>query len=219
MKKALVTSAIAAAGIAVSSLSFAAAMPVHTAMGQHGWYVGVGLNSTPISAAHVTTGDNVNLNNGKYKLDDSHKVGVNFFVGYRLTRYFGTELGGQYIANMDYKGTSTNNNGGKIKERSTWHGYYDGYLYMPICQWFEVFAKGGVSYLHRSEQITGNAATVGSYTNMYNAFTLNYGAGVQFDIHQWAIRAAYTHIVPQDGSELYVDIPDTVNLDVMYHFG
>jgi len=217
MRKALTTSIIAAAGLAVSSLSFAAAMPAQYA--PHGWYAGVGINAAPQSAAHVHAGDTINLNNGRYKLDSTHKIGVNAFVGYRLTRYFGTELGVQYIANQDFKGTSTTNNNGKIKERNTWHGYYDGYLYMPICHWFEVFAKGGVSYLHRSENVTGNASPVGDYNNMYNSFALNYGAGVQFDINQWAIRGSYTHIVPQDGSDLYVDIPDTVNLDVLYHFG
>lgn len=212
MKKIVATSIIAAAGLAISTLSFAAAMPV-SVPSPHGWYVGIGANSIPFTAAHVTTGDDVTLYRAKYSLNQRNIVGGNLFVGYRFTQYFGTELGVQLLGNAKYKSVE----GYNIKEQNTWHGYYDGTLYLPVYRWFEVFAKGGVGYFHRSETV--NNSPIGSYTNMLNTFALNVGAGAQVNIYSWAVRATYMHIITQDGSDLYVDIPDTINLDVLYHFG
>lgn len=208
MNKTLVTSVIAAAGIAVSSFSFAGA-PTHRAPAANPWYVGAGLNYNAISSMKFST------KMGHFKLNNS-KLGYNLFVGNRLTKHFGTELQFSYIGKQIYKLES--NSDYKNILRNLWNIQYDGYLYMPIHQNFDVFANGGLGYLHAINDNKGMGSL--SVQEKLNTFALNVGAGVQYCYQNFGLRFGYNHYIPQKDINHVngVQYPDIIKLDFMYKF-
>ena len=210
MNKTLVTSVIAAAGIAVSGLSFAASANQRMVPTANPLYVGVGLNYNAITSGKIKKDSTI------YKFDNS-KVGYNLFVGNRLTKHFGTEAQFSYIGKQAYK--SDSNAADKIVLKNLWNIQYDGYLYMPIGSYFDVFANGGLGYLHAANEDTSSNVTT---KEKLNTFALNVGAGVQYSYQNFGVRFGYNHYIPQksfNGIVNAVQYPDIIKLDVMYRFG
>jgi len=184
MKKLLAASAIAAAGLAATGVSFAAAAPAPMMGVANPWYVGIGVNypATMTDKIQDSDGDQLKLN--------TRGVGGNIFVGYRVNNYFGTELGLSMLGTDKYKftaadGTSTNN---ALKLQDQWNVHFVGNAYLPVTDWFEPYAFAGVGYIS-SEARVGNNSLI---KETDNGFGLIYGAGLQFNINQFGIRVNYT---------------------------
>jgi len=201
-KKAL----IAAGLVAASSAAFAAAAPVMNANATP-WYVGVGLDYSP-----VWTED---FNNQKI---DSRGFGGTAFVGYHVNKYFGTELGFDVLAQNKYKNT---NNNGRTKVKSRWNIHFNGNAYLPVNEWFSPFAFAGVAWYNQKVSHTGATGPV-SYNvsngqpSKYSGLALDYGAGLQFNIQQFGIRAKYTQFELSNNNNTEQDL---VSLDLLYRFG
>jgi opacity protein-like surface antigen len=208
-------------GLLASGLC-SAAMLTHTAapacpMAKRSAYIGGGVNYLAVLTDKREKTIEQTL---KVRKIDDHKVGFNVFVGEKLTKHWGHELGFNYINKFKY----TNKEGeadatDKQSVEDMYHVYYDGYAYLPITSWFEMYAKGGLSYLHM-KQIDHNDP---DETHTLNTFALNGGVGVQFMYQQFALRANYTRIVPTEWTRTdsvrddYL-IPDFVSVEALYHF-
>ena len=212
MKKTLITSIIAAAGLAVSGLALAAAPAA-----SH-WYVGIGANYNAIQKDTHKFNSIGPFDDPVMELDD-HDIGLNLIVGNRLTDHFANEFGFNLVGDTQWKGHAPDESGYvTFKVNDIYHVYYDGYFYIPLMHpSLEAFAKGGVSYLEAkntvklycSEGITLSHSTI-------RTFALNYGAGVQFNADKFGLRGEYTRVVPNHDSDLLHVFADTINLDFLW---
>ena len=232
MNKILVTSVIAAAGLAVSGFAFAAGAGAYRAPAPQAntWYVGAGANyNAALSSGYAGNADgnittSVNANQPTYNLD--HKgTGFSLFVGQRFSRSFGHEFGYTYIGTQGYKASdmTTNQSYGKVDIRTPYDFYYNGYYYMPLSYGFEAFAKGGVNYLRTSTYYNSwsraGGATATAATEYYNGFAFNGGMGCQYNYQQFGARFAYNHyFAPSNWHNVFAATPDTIGLDLLWNF-
>lgn len=213
MKKVLL-SGIVAAGVVAASTSFAAAAPCMTPGVANPWYVGVGINYPAIQNDEVTV--------GSAKLDqDDKNIGGNIFVGYRANRYFGTELGFNYLGDTDYKVKSTSS---KAEYDNQWNVNFVGQAFLPVAEWFSPYVFGGVAYMNSDFRVKGSGVPgIGRFRSDFGGFGLIYGAGLQFNINQFGIRASYTRLDAPTSvnnaltSDTFND-KDFISLDVLYRF-
>jgi len=205
MKKVLLTCAATGAFLVASSASMAAAMTAAPAFNP--WYVGIGVGATSGIVEKVETNDKLETN----------RLGVDVFAGYNLTKHFGTELGYNYIGRRSYE-VNTDNTSHDI---NGWDVYYDALAYMPLGQYFKVFAKGGVDYLAISDAATNYAAMRGSESKL-KTFGMNFGAGLQFNYQQFGARLVYTDLQTltfRQKNDANFNVPNLLGLDIMYFFG
>jgi|GEM_PF-1173745 opacity protein-like surface antigen len=243
MKK-LVLTAAAAAALAASAMTFASGTPmVQNVMNP--WYVGVGINTganytNSLKDANITStaipraSDQVKINN--------KSIGGNIFVGYRMSRIFGAELGfsglgtTKYKATIDTTSTTTVTNASvKPKLSNQWNLYFVGQAFMPISQMFQPYVFAGVGYMNAKfsvPAVTINSVNYTAASQNNGTFGLVYGAGLAFNFNQFGVRVSYTR---QDASNhaslnpsrpgngnLVVTAPsfqDYISLDVLYRFG
>ncbi len=215
MKKLLIASVVAA-GVATAGAASAAMAPAPMMTGVTApWHVGVGLNyasNLTSKVTHPTTSPSLKLNN--------RGLGGNVFVGYRVNKYFGTELGVDILGDNKYKSTDTNGttNSSYVKLTDQWNVNFVGQAFLPVTSWFSPYAFAGVAYINSEMKQPGNITTD------RDGFGLLYGAGLQFNFNQFGIRASYTR---QDLNTDYttiagLEIPQTkdyISLDVLYRFG
>ncbi len=234
MNKILVTSVIAAAGLAVSGFAFAAGAGAYRApaprVNANTWYVGAGVNHNALLSSgyagnadgNITTA--TNAVQPTYRLD--HKgVGFNVFVGQRLSRSFGHEFGYTYIGTQGYKASdmTTNQSYGKVDIKTPFDFYYNGYYYMPLSYGFEAFAKGGLNYARTTTYYNSWARAGGANataaTEFYNGFAFNGGLGMQYNYQQFGTRVAYNHyFAPSNWNNNFAATPDTIGLDILWNF-
>ena len=210
MNKSLVTSVVAAAGLAVSGFSFAAAPAAHAGH----WYAGLGLNH--YAGQTETT-------NTDFKLDNSN-IGYNVFVGNQLTKMMSVEAGFNYFGDRKYDFTMPDYNSGHNYWRyvNTYSVYLDALARLPLGYGFSVFAKGGANYFHGDIKDCSNAED----TQKLRTFALNYGAGLQYDWQQFGVRASYTQLKFSDNARfptygttgVTYGEPSFLGLDFLYHF-
>jgi len=223
MKKTIIMSIVAAAGLAVSGLATAAAPSGTAAAGN--WYIGIGANYNAIQKDKYRF---LTYNPDWSPFDileiDDHDIGVNLFVGNRLTDHFANELGVDLIGDtkwVNYEPGFKNEFRNNLKIHNIYHVYYDGYFFIPLMHpSFEAFAKGGVSYLEAKNNIKFHnyspASVDTEFSSTVRTFALNYGAGVQFNAQQFGIRGEYTRVVPcHDIDDLHA-FTDTINLDFIW---
>lgn len=221
MNKIVFASALAA-GLVAGGVSFAGAAPMVSGM-SNPYYVGIGVNY----GAKMT--DKITDNDGDVLKLNSRGVGANVFGGYRVNHYFGVEGGYAYLGQDKYKettvaGVDTNN---YVRIKNQWNLHFVGNAYLPVCDWFEPYAFGGVSYSSYELNYLGSAKDTNS------SFGLIYGAGLQFNvIDQLSVRASYTRqdtasnanfdsITPTGGSITADGIKapkDYISLDVLWKF-
>jgi len=206
-------------GVAFSGAVFAAA-PSQTVMPENlGWYMGVGLNYTANTAARIRINDE-SLNDIDYKQDHA-QIGWNLLIGNRLSRHFATEAGYNYIGNTRL--SDRDNSDARIESINNYHIYYDGIFLMPLnpgaVHSFDVFARGGVGFYHVKNQYNDPAATSARFSEALSTFALNYGAGVQYNFRKFTVRGTYSHVQPTRAYDDEFLIPDTINLDFIYHLG
>lgn len=213
--------ALATLAVAATGATFAAAAPMMTMSNVNPWYVGVGVNYS----ANITdkvTGTVTNNNdtvNYTAKLN-SRNVGGNVFAGYQYNKFLGAEFGGSFQGNNKYKVTDNTNGGYTYATvKNQWNLHLVGNAYLPVADWFAPYAFGGVSYINAKVNALNTPvaenATIGS-------FGFIYGAGVQFNINQFGVRAYYTRLDPTDGAANNATLPiakDYISLDVLYRFG
>jgi len=217
MNKLLLTSA-AAVVLAASSVSFAGGTPTVSHAVANPWYVGIGINH------NASTYDELrNSSNYKYELTSSG-FGGNIFAGYRMSRFFGTELGLAMFGENQYRATGTGTSS-KLKYKSQWNVSYVGQVYVPITSWFHPYIFAGGAYMHSNISLT-NSPTKDSYSG----FGLVYGAGLLFTYNNFGVRASYTdqaeshsahfNTITSNGITFKaLQTIDYVSLDVLYRFG
>ena len=201
MKKLLVGAALAVA----AATSFAAAAPasmMNPVMSP--WYVGVGLNYNAHLQEKVTAGG-TSFNGVK-----SNGLGGNLFVGYQESQRTSTELGFNYLGQQKYVDDEKLNNNYNIHAVQNYG--------INITDWFGVYADAGVGYMTAKlngtvvgQDDNGNPV-VGNVQN--SAFGFVYGAGAQFNINQFGIRASYTQLLPANKALDSVFSQDFLSLDV-----
>lgn len=202
MKKTLIAAALAvtAAG------AFAASAPVMNAQPSTPWYVGVGLDYSPVATDQILHGD--------FKLNNRGFGGTGF-VGYHVNKYFGTEFGFDVIAANKYKGSVK----ATLQVKNRWNIHFVGNAYLPVCSWFSPFAFAGVAWINNQVELNSGALHVSKYSGL----GLTYGAGLQFNIQEFGVRVKYTRF---DASSSVNNVitsnntaQDLVSLDVLYRFG
>ena len=225
MNKSLVTSVVAAAGLAVSGFSFAASAPMPAPHMSH-WYAGIGINyyaGFVEDAVEQTNIENLIMNK---ELDRSN-VGGTIFVGNQLTKHFAAEGGFNYYGNRQYKYKATSDSPRQIDPikqefEHAYSVYMDGIGRMPLGHGFSVFAKAGVNYFYSKMKVKPPITrdverVVGKTSDKLSTIGIDYGGGLQYDYQQFGIRAAYTAYKFNKHSANFTE-PSYVNLDVMYHF-
>ena len=206
-------------GVAFSGAVFAAA-PSHSVMPQNlGWYMGVGVNYTAATAVRLRASE-AGASGIDYKQDHA-QIGWNILVGNRLSRHFATEAGYNYIGNTRWK--DRDNSEARIESINNYHIYYDGIFLMPLnpgaVHSFDVFARGGVGFYHVKNQFNTAASSSTSFSEALSTFALNYGAGLQYNFRKFTVRGTYSHVQPTRAYDDQFIIPDTINLDFIYHLG
>lgn len=218
MNKTLVTSVIAAAGLAISGFAFAGSATAYRAPAANQWYAGIGANYTAVLAnTYSGTSDGTLAGGESYNLDTKN-VGFNVFVGKRVSQTFAHEFGYTYIGKLTYTGNTMRAN--KIEVKSPFDFYFNTYMFTPVAYGFQAFAKGGVNYMRTSAWYSSSAsAQATAHTDYFNAFALNAGLGLQYMNGNYGVRAAWNHYFPvAQHSETNFTTADTINLDVLYHF-
>lgn len=243
MKKTLAKSIIAALSLALSAPLFAAvdATVANAELGANSvnqnnhdnsifsntdinnyryWYVGGGVNYSAETRNEMTGTNN-------YKLTlASNNIGGSIFAGFRANQYFALELGGVWLGESKYNLRTSTSGGQTVNDAVSLDGQYNvhivGNFYFPLTSWFEPYAFGGVTYSNSRIDV----ATVGTdtgFTETDSAFGLLYGAGLQFNIEHFIIRASYTRQNLQDSNSngdnpLPEQAQDYVSLEVAYRF-
>ena len=224
---------------AVAGLSTAAFAGAPMAAPMYHWYTGIGFNHDA-GTTETRIYDNTHpsqLTRDKYSLS-STKVGYNLFIGNRVTRHFGTELGLNVIGDRKYKhrhveqASPSNNYTRTDKIKNAWSVYYDGVFTLPVYSNFSVYGKAGVNYYrakstgdYDSGHHSQSGSELGSPTNYYKnstqlkAFGWNYGGGVQFVYNQFGLRGDYTHMNFSETQEFNYNTPNIVSVDAFYCFG
>jgi opacity protein-like surface antigen len=218
MKK-LVLTAAAAAVLAASTMTFAAGTPMVSGV-MNPWYVGVGINrnATMTDKIKDSAGDSYKLN--------SAGVGGNLFVGYRMSRIFGTELGLSFLGEDQYKSKSASlTTTYKVKMKNQWNLTYVGQAFMPVASWFNPYVFAGVGYMNAKVSLAKS-----SVSDQFGGFGVVYGAGLLFNFNQFGVRVSYTvqnesnsaHLDSMSGGHVTIKMPqvkDYISLDVLYRFG
>lgn len=206
MKKVLL-SGIVAAGIVAASTSFAAAAPCAGMGVSNPWYVGVGIN---YPAANT---DKVRESGATFKQDDEN-IGGNLFVGYRANRYFGTELGFNYLGDLEYKATGAGSSA-KGEFTNQWDLNFVGQAFLPVSEWFSPYVFAGAAYINSDFRIKGTGVK-----SEFGGFGFIYGAGLQFNFDQFGIRASLTRLDPSSNGSgnTAANNRDFISLDVLYRF-
>lgn len=226
MKKTLALATLVA-GVAVAGTSFASSAPVMMTGITNPWYVGIGANYNAAFTNKLVVIDTVRNLNYTYKLS-SRGWGGNLFVGYLVNKYFGTELGVSYLGTNKFKEynnvTTTVNGIAKLKNQ--WNVHMVANAYLPVTDWFTPYAFAGVGYMNYQLTNNNGASSVTTVTvnHYYSGFGLVYGAGLQFNIQQFGIRAYYTrqdeeHNISNGSRTVNSDASDYISLDVLYRFG
>jgi len=196
MNKKLMCALTACGAIVLSSIAYAHPLTKKPT----GNYIGAGVNYNAIQKNSE--------NNMSFKLDKEY-MGYNLFAGQRLNKNFAHELGIQQLAKSEWKNSNT-----IIKNKNTYHAYYDAYMIMSIASYLDIFANGGISYITIDQEY--------NYTNSVNishfrTVCLNYGAGVQLNLDNVTIRGRYTHLSLNKEITELDSINDLINLEVAYH--
>lgn len=213
MKKTLIAAVLAA----TTAGAFAAAAPVMNAQPSTPWYVGVGLDYSPVWTD--------NIGSGAFKLK-TRGFGGNVFVGYHVNKYFGTEFGVDIVAPNKYSAGAVSN---AVQYKNRWNVHFVGNAYLPVNAWFSPFAFAGVAWMNNRMDVLGVEA------EKYSGLALTYGAGLQFNIQEFGIRLKYTRFDDSQNFHLdnvggavpvtagaTVNVPqsqDILSLDVLYRFG
>ncbi len=219
MKKLLLTSTIAA-GIAIAGTASAAMAPAPMMTGVTApWHVGVGLNYSSATTSKFTwtpANDVLKLN--------KRNLGGNLFVGYRVNRYFGTELGLAMLGNISYQ--NSHNSGATVypnavKLSDQWNIHFVGQAFLPVTSWFSPYAFAGVAYINSTLKNTTNS---NPGTTNQDGFGLVYGAGLEFNFNQFGVRASYTrqdlNTDNHNVAGLQIPQPEAyLSLDALYRFG
>jgi opacity protein-like surface antigen len=227
MNKTILASAVAVAGLTVAGVSFAAAAPAPMMTGMtNPWSVGVGVNYSAVQS------DKATVSNSDYVKLNSRGWGGNIFAGYRINKYFGTELGLDMLGSNKYKyvdaSDSTKNDSDAVKLQDQWNLHFVGQAFLPVNNWFSPYVFAGVGYIN-SELKVATTTTTTTKDNQA-AFGFVYGAGLQFNFNQFGVRASYTRLDPSSTSShdtftvngQQFTLPTTkdyISLDVLYRFG
>lgn len=223
MKKLLITSTIAA-GIAIAGIASAAMAPAPMMTGATTpWYVGVGLNYSSTMTSKITWTAPNNAYQDVLKLD-KRNLGGNLFVGYRVNRYFGTELGFTKLGDTSYQNSHFSGaviEKNAVKLSSQWNLHLVGQAFLPMTSWFSPYAFAGIAYINSKYKTTTNP-TPG--TTNQDGFGLVYGAGLEFNFNQFGVRASYTrqdlNTSNHNAAGLQVPQPESyLSLDELYRFG
>lgn len=226
MNKTLIKSVITVAGLAMGSLSFAAAATAPSTSSGH-WYAGIGTNYyAGMTEETKVKSDSKNT----YKLDSSN-LGYTAFVGNRLTKNFGVEALFNYYGDREYLGKNSSNV--KIAKASldkTYAGFLNGIGYLPLAYGFEVFAKAGVGYYTSQTKLTSynaDGSEIDNSSSKLSTFGMTYGAGIAYTYQQFGARISYTQykltngdseLESTNGSFKNSAEPSYLGLDVLYTF-
>lgn len=203
---------ILATALLVSGSVLASGLPVVKPVtpGYVGWYAGLGIAGTSMydTRMHMTLGGV----NTQYK-QKTNPVGFSVFAGDRFTPNFGAELNFKWLDKLTYK--SYPSEAYKYDVSNNYFVFLNGYAYYPMFDYFDIFAKGGIGYIHSVGEPT--AATVAS--DRMNAMGVSYGAGLGWHYSNFGVRVDYTQYKPTHSMDVNFQILDTVGLDLLYTWG
>ena len=207
---------ILATALLVSGSVLAAGLPTVTKPmnpGYLGWYAGVGILGSAQWGTSGYAGTDRRDSGDVYK-QDSNPWGFTLVLGNRFAPNFGADLNFSYLSTMKYKNKDDTSK--KVELKDNYYAFGDGYLFYPIFDQFDLFAKGGVGYIHQAEQPKG---FTDNSQGKLNTFAVNYGAGIGWRYNSFGARVDYTQYKPTQAVDSRFDILDTVGLTLTYTWG
>ena len=175
-------------------------LPAHTARAQQsmrGAYVGVGVGSATVRQDPEAAAGNIGLSQGT--------LGWDVFLGVRPTRYLGAEVEyfdfGKAHRDVFTPGAGPSSQASSLQASSSAvAGFAVGYL--PLQPWWDLYAKAGISRLHKSWDYHAPMACnlnicsplPGSANSSTSGWGFAYGVGTQWKLGSLAVRLEYDRI-------------------------
>lgn len=231
MNKKLMSLAIAGS-LAVSLSAFASTGPSYSSNGYNGdwstgWYIGAGINGDSanthkkgsIVSYPFTSTDIPAAAGDRFKMNNSD-IGFDAYVGRQVSDHFAAEFGYTYVGDVDF---NLKDSAG-VKQDSVrveqWNVHLVGLMKMPIGDYFNFFAKGGLAYINVDQKYKYNieTGTVTKHTDSLDTVAFTGGVGMEVAWDQFGIRGEYTVIRPNETAQDDFYISDLIGLNAYYKF-
>jgi hypothetical protein len=187
-----------------------------------GWYIGAGVNGN----AQSTMGLNgtPHVFNHYFPVtftateveQSTSDVGFDAYIGRQVSRHWAVELGYTWLGNQFFTVETDGAETGNI-EVQQWNAHLVGVGKLPIGEYFNVFAKGGVAYFSSEQEISDDFALT-SVTDATRTMALTYGAGIEVAWDNWGIRGEYNVIWPANNVEDDFYVADIISANLYYKF-
>ncbi|MFI4955829.1 MAG: outer membrane beta-barrel protein [Gammaproteobacteria bacterium] len=222
-----------AASLALCATAFAGGdqhAPAYTHSGYdsnwaNGWYLGAGANGdagmSDESVFGQSSWEGWPLGGVETDFEKSeNNVGFDVYVGRKVSKHFAFEMGYTWVGNQNFKGHNSSTSTKDTIEVQQWNVHGVGLIHLPIGDYFNVFAKGGVAYYQNQTDIDAellnNEGVSGN--EVLNTFALTYGAGIELTYDQFGVRGEYTVIAPNHNNQNNFYISDIIGVNLFYRF-
>jgi hypothetical protein len=197
----------------------------------NGWYLGAGANGdagmTDESVFGQSSWEGWPL--GGFETDfqkSENNVGFDVYVGRKVSKHFAFEMGYTWLGNQNFKAYNETTKTKDTIEVQQWNVHGVGLIHLPIGEYFNVFAKGGVAYYQNqtdmdSKQLADGGIIPAAGTSGHaalNTFALTYGAGIEVGYDQFGLRGEYTVIAPSQNNQDNFYISDIIGVSIFYRF-
>lgn len=190
-----------------------------------GWYIGAGLNGdsgmTDQSVFGQASWESVSLASSQTDFEKSeNNIGFDVYVGRRVSKHFAFEMGYTAVGNQHFKAFNNVSDSVDKAEVKQWNVHGTGLIHMPIGDYFNVFAKGGVAYYQNQTDFDANILVSSGIQDkaQLNSFALTYGAGIEVTWDQFGVRGDYTVVAPSHNNQDNFYISDIVGASIFYRF-
>ena len=191
----------------------------------NGWYLGAGANGdagmTDQSVFGQMSWEGFNIGVLETDFEKSeNNVGFDVYVGRRVSKHFAFEMGYTWMGNQNFKAHNVDTLTKDTIEVQQWNVHGVGLVHLPIGEYFNVFAKGGVAYYQNQTDIKSDELTTAGVNGhaVLNTFALTYGAGIEVGYDQFGLRADYTVVAPSHNNQDNFYISDIIGVSLFYRF-
>jgi hypothetical protein len=227
MNKTIATIAIAGS-LAVSLSAFANKGAEYKAHHHHdnldwskGWYIGAGVNGNAESTMNLNGSpevfDHYLESAGISEVEMSTTdIGFDAYIGRDISKHWAVELGYTWLGNQFFDAEISEVEYYDV-EVQQWNAHLVGIGKLPIGEYFNVFAKGGVAYFSSTQEFE-NEFTGVEATDTIHTMALTYGAGIEVTWDNWGVRGEYNVIWPANNVRDDFYVADIISANIYYKF-